>query len=759
MTPGMVHRVGSDTLLIIDEAGKAATLDLDAVIGHALARGASVRLIGDDGQLSSISAGGVLRDIAAHNRRPHPLRLVRFASPAEGAATLAIRAGDPAGHRLLHRPPPRACRRRRDRRRHGLHRLGRRPRRRPRQHPVGPHQRHRRRTQRPRPPATASPPPTRQRRDGREVMLVRPPGRLRRRPDRHPRKRPLAAHGPHRLRPQRLPLRIIEASAKTAHSKPRHLRQRPPPSRLPADYVAKHVTLGYATTIDAAQGLTAGHGCHIVGGDRLTRQLLYVALTRGRIENHIYLSTAEADPHRVLSPKATHPDTAVDVLSAILARDGAQISATTAARDAADPFTRLAAAADMYYDALGTAAEHHLGPAVMARASNIAADQLCAPASPTPKPGPCCASTWRYLAAAGHDPLAALARRRSPKANSPAPPIPPPYSTGASTPPAATPPESGRCAGCPPPPPLLADDPQWGTYLHPTRRTRHRARRADPRHRPHLDAGQRAPHGRDPVVAANPELAAEIAVFRAAHNVAPDDTRLTGPEQYAARTRHIQQLLDTPRHAALRPPGADTRRWHSSSTHIDPRIRADAYWPQLASHLATQPHRAGADLPALVRAAATATALPDELPAAALWWRLAGELTSKATLDTPHTALRPPWTADLHTVFGIRRRRNHHRRPRLARPGRRRRRRRPHRWTPRRLLNVAAEHLADIDPDHTIPPYEYARADHLHRRPVRRPPRPPRPHHPRPGTPAPRRRRTIPTRPPRTPGSTCPPPT
>lgn len=34
--------------------------------------------------------------------------------------------------------------------------------------------------------------------------------------------------------------------------------------------------------------------------------------SRGVVENHIYLSTAETDPHRVLSPAATHPDTAID---------------------------------------------------------------------------------------------------------------------------------------------------------------------------------------------------------------------------------------------------------------------------------------------------------------------------------------------------------------------------------------------------------------------------------------------------------------
>src|SRR5262249_7714636 len=55
---------GRKTLLIVDEAAMASTADLDAVIAHALANGASVRLIGDDQQLTSVSAGGVLKDLA-----------------------------------------------------------------------------------------------------------------------------------------------------------------------------------------------------------------------------------------------------------------------------------------------------------------------------------------------------------------------------------------------------------------------------------------------------------------------------------------------------------------------------------------------------------------------------------------------------------------------------------------------------------------------------------------------------------------------
>jgi ATP-dependent exoDNAse (exonuclease V) alpha subunit len=89
--------VGPDTLVIVDEAGMASTFELDATIAHALAKGASVRLVGDDQQLASISAGGVITDLAS---RPETLTLstvVRFRDPAQSAASLALRDGDPAG--------------------------------------------------------------------------------------------------------------------------------------------------------------------------------------------------------------------------------------------------------------------------------------------------------------------------------------------------------------------------------------------------------------------------------------------------------------------------------------------------------------------------------------------------------------------------------------------------------------------------------------------------------------------------------------
>ena len=128
--------------------------------------------------------------------------------------------------------------------------------------------------------------------------------------------------------------------------------------------------------------------------------------TRGKNENHIYFSTAEADPHRILAPKATHPPTAVDILSAILRRDGAQVSAHSAAAAESDPFTRLHAAAAMYSDALTAAAEHTAGAATMA---HIDAAAVAIRANITDYGAwPVLRRNLALLAVDGHDPIEAL---------------------------------------------------------------------------------------------------------------------------------------------------------------------------------------------------------------------------------------------------------------------------------------------------------------------------------------------------------------
>ncbi len=65
---------------------------------------------------------------------------------------------------------------------------------------------------------------------------------------------------------------------------------------LPADYLAAHCEYGWASTIDAAQGSTADIGLVLVRPG-LDREHLYVAMTRGRDANHAYITPdSPADP-------------------------------------------------------------------------------------------------------------------------------------------------------------------------------------------------------------------------------------------------------------------------------------------------------------------------------------------------------------------------------------------------------------------------------------------------------------------------------
>jgi len=65
-------------------------------------------------------------------------------------------------------------------------------------------------------------------------------------------------------------------------------------------YLTEHITLGYATTVHAAQGVTTDT-CHaILGEGASSRAMAYVAMTRGRQTNHAYLYhklNHEADHH------------------------------------------------------------------------------------------------------------------------------------------------------------------------------------------------------------------------------------------------------------------------------------------------------------------------------------------------------------------------------------------------------------------------------------------------------------------------------
>lgn len=63
---------------------------------------------------------------------------------------------------------------------------------------------------------------------------------------------------------------------------------------LPAEYVASDLELGYATTAHRAQGSTVDTAHAIVASPEMTRESLYVSMTRGREANHVYVATDEA---------------------------------------------------------------------------------------------------------------------------------------------------------------------------------------------------------------------------------------------------------------------------------------------------------------------------------------------------------------------------------------------------------------------------------------------------------------------------------
>ena len=99
--PEWAAAIGPSTLVIIDEAGMADTLSLDTAVQFALNRGASVRLIGDDQQLASIGAGGVLRDITTQPRRPATRRAASLHQPRRSGSIPRPPRRQTKGTRLL----------------------------------------------------------------------------------------------------------------------------------------------------------------------------------------------------------------------------------------------------------------------------------------------------------------------------------------------------------------------------------------------------------------------------------------------------------------------------------------------------------------------------------------------------------------------------------------------------------------------------------------------------------------------------------
>jgi AAA domain len=511
--PDWAAAVGPSTLLIIDEAGMADTFSLDAAVQFAIDRGASVRLVGDDQQLAAIGAGGVLRDINQTHGALHLTELHRFINPAEAAASLALREGKPTALNFYLN--------------NGRIHVG--------------------------DIAKATEDVftawVLDRSGGLDAIMLAPTRRLvaelnRRARDYRLDHTPISsevrlADGNRasvgdviitRRNDRRLRLTAtdwvkngdrwtITRIGRRGNLTVRHTRSHLA-VRLPADYVQASTGLGYATTIHAAQGVSADTMHGLLTGQE-SRQQLYTMLTRGRHANHLYLQVVgDGDPHTLIRPDTISPRTPTETPQQIIVRDEAPVSANTVLRELNNPAARLFQAVQRYTDALHVAAEQLFGPQTVAeldQADHYLPGLTTEPAWPTLR-----AHLLTLAAETGEHPLRHLLTAASGRELSTAGDMAAVLYWRL---PALTPTNPGPLPWLPDIPEALHDHPVWGHYL--AKRSQLVADLAD-LVQDHACQGETepiwTPSGSHPSTA----LIGKIAVWRAANGINPQDPRPTG---------------------------------------------------------------------------------------------------------------------------------------------------------------------------------------------------------------------------------------
>jgi hypothetical protein len=407
---------------------------------------------------------------------------------------------------------------------------------------------------------------------------------------------------------------------------------------LPPDYVGTATQLGYASTVHTAQGVTVDtmHGLATGAEDS---QLLYTMLTRGRTANHLYLPVVgDGDPHAILRPENVHLRTATELLEQILTRDATAASATTLHREQHDPAVQLGHATARYLDALHIAAEHIADPQMITDLDSQADQLINRLTEETAWP----ALRNRLLLMAldnDTDPIATLRdttqlreldsaadqtavlnwRIDDTQLHNPAAPLP----------------------WLPGIPDRIATDPNWGPYL--AARARLITDLADQVRTTGQVATQLWMVERHCQPAA--DLVAEIQVWRAATQVEQADLRPTGPKQPSLLARIWQHRLHQKLLAA---DSAQDQRWADLLTRRIPNLIKDSFMPSLVQRLENL-DRIGIDAAALVQSAAAKGPLPDDHPAAALWWRILDELPppQQGNFYQPTPAISRPNAAKL----------------------------------------------------------------------------------------------------------------
>jgi DNA primase catalytic core len=607
---------------VIDEAGMADTLSLDAAVAYVVDHGGSVRLIGDDQQLSAIGAGGVLRDIQATYGAVRLTELLRFTDPAEAAATLALRDGKPEAigfyldNQRVHVGDLSTITEQ--------------------VFTVWQHDRS----------------------QGLDSIMLAPTRELVAELNRRARSHRLADTPPGtdlevtladgnrasvgeliitRSNDRQLRLTstdwvkngdrwtVVAVNAigdlDVQHCRNRHR------VRLPAAYVQSSAGLGYATTVHAAQGVSVDTMHGLATGDE-SRQQLYTMLTRGKITNHLYVQTVgDGDPHSLIWPETVRQSTPTDILEQILARDDAARTATTQQHDQHDPAARLGEATRRYVDALHAAAEDLAGAQTVAALENAAEEAL--PGLTDEPAWPSLRGRLLLLAASGSDPIPQLRTfadaRELESADDQAAVLGWRLD------------DTGNQNGfeplswLPAIPQRLHDHQTWGPYL--AARARMVAELAD-RVRRSVGADRLPIWVGDDLGQPPSRLVEDIEVWRAAMGVSPDDQRPTGPMQRHKTARVWQRQLDQKLGGNL---SAAWQEWAPLIGQIAPYVCSDSFAPILAGRLAAL-SRAGVNATQLLRSALNRKPLPDDHAAAALWWRICRHLPPSLSAQVSRNA-------------------------------------------------------------------------------------------------------------------------
>jgi conjugative relaxase-like TrwC/TraI family protein len=639
--PSWASRVGRDTLIVVDEAGMAATADLDALVSFASARGASVRLVGDDRQLAAVGSGGVLRDVETAHGSVTLDELVRFRDPAlgpaEGLASLGLRNGDhdalgfytgqgrvtpvtddtavaalladwtadtAAGARSMMLATTLE----------EVHRLNEAAR----QQMVRAGQVSDRRVVRLAGGLAAG--------AGDTVVTRRNARRLR-----------IGRTDFVKNRDRWNVLKTgTDGSLQVQHERSRRL------ITLPADYVREHVDLGYASTITGAQGVTVDR-CRVLVRGSETRNALYVAATRGAWANQLYVVTGgDSDPEQVVFDERARLRTAVENLEAILDRAGGDESASTVRRELSNPFRQLGADVDVYRDAVQQAALAALGDdgvAAIAQGCDRAARERGLPALTSLEGWTGLLNRLALLAGQNIDPgraiAAALDQRELPGDEAGLVAV-----LGWRL--AAMDDSRGPLAWLPAAPEALAGrlDPAWRRFLaahagliEEESRAVQQACRAW--------TEQTAPRWAAPFVADHPGLVAETALWRAAHNIPDNEARPVGPRPDGLQVEERQAWNSLHQRLCQ---AAETGMWG-----VPAAVAEDSYWPVVAARLSRHARLGDRQRQTIAAVLLSETAhgrpLDVERPAADLWHRVAASLQPGPAQmpDRPAGRLLPWW--------------------------------------------------------------------------------------------------------------------